>query len=162
MTPMSKLSKLGFAGPYTAQSDGSINGTYKGHPYNIHRVATPKVWDALQADVTSNLVTVSAYVAPAPTVPTPEQAQAAFVAQIQARLDAFARTRNYDSILSACTYATSTIQKFRDEGQHCVNLRDATWAAAYIILAQVQAGTRPMPTGIADIAADLPVLEWAQ
>lgn len=79
---------------------------------------------------------------------------------IQARLDAFARTRNYDGILSACTYATSTVVKFKAEGQACVNLRDATWSAAYNILAQVQAGTRPVPTTIDDIAADLPALVW--
>lgn len=92
----------------------------------------------------------------------PDQAQieAAFTAVIQQRLDDFARTRNYDGILSACTYATSTVAKFKTEGQACVNLRDATWAAAYQILANVQAGKRPMPTSIADIEADLPAVVW--
>lgn len=91
---------------------------------------------------------------------TPKQIEAEFTAQIQQRLDDFARTRNYDGILSACTYATSTVTKFKAEGQACVNLRDATWEAAYNILAQVQAGTRPMPQTIADIEADLPALAW--
>lgn len=85
-----------------------------------------------------------------------------FTAAIQQRLDDFARQRNYDSILSACTYATSTVVKLKAEGQACVNLRDATWAAAYDILAQVQGGIRQMPNSIADIEADLPVLEWSQ
>jgi len=88
------------------------------------------------------------------------QIEAAFTGAIQQRLDDFARTRNYDSILSACTYATSSVPKFQDEGQACVNLRDATWAAAYDVLSKVQAGQRPMPTGIADIEADLPALVW--
>lgn len=92
--------------------------------------------------------------------PAPEQLKAAFVAAIQQRLDDFARTRNYDGILSACTYATSTVPKFAAEGQAAVNLRDATWAAAYEILAEVQAGTRPMPASLADIEADLPALGW--
>lgn len=92
--------------------------------------------------------------------PTAKQIEAQFIAAIQQRLDDFARTRNYDNILSACTYATSTVPKFKTEGQACVNLRDATWAAAYAILAQVQAGTRPMPTSIADIETDLPALVW--
>jgi hypothetical protein len=92
--------------------------------------------------------------------PTSEQIEAAFTAAIQSRLDDFARTRNYDSILSACTYATSTVPKFQGEGQACVNLRDATWAAAYDILAQVQAAQRAMPISIADIEADLPALGW--
>lgn len=93
---------------------------------------------------------------------TPAQTQARFVAAIQGRLDEFARTRNYDSILSACTYASSSVAKFMAEGMRAVELRDQTWAAAYEILAQVQAGTRPMPAGISDIEADLPVLEWPQ
>lgn len=97
---------------------------------------------------------------PGPLAPTPQQITAKFTAAIQQRLDDFARTRNYDSILSACTYATSSVPKFKTEGQACVNLRDATWAAAYTILANVQAGKRPMPTSIADIEADLPAAVW--
>lgn len=89
-------------------------------------------------------------------------AVAEFTTAIQERLDGFARTRNYDSILSACTYATSAVAKFKTEGQACVNLRDATWAAAYDILAKVQAGKRTMPATLADIEADLPALEWPQ
>lgn len=96
----------------------------------------------------------------AQNAPTPAQIEAAFTGAIQRRLDDFARTRNYDSILSACTYATSTVAKFKTEGQACVNLRDTTWAAAYNILAEVQAGDRPMPASIADIEADLPAVVW--
>lgn len=94
------------------------------------------------------------------TMPTAQQVEAQFTASIQQRLDDFARQRNYDNILSACTYATSTVANFKAEGQACVNLRDATWAAAYDILAKVQAGKRPMPTSIADIEADLPAAVW--
>lgn len=96
----------------------------------------------------------------APPAPTAAQVEAAFTAAIQQRLDDFARTRNYDSILSACTYATSTVAKFKSEGQLCVNLRDATWAAAYKVLAEVQGGTRAMPGSVADIEADLPAAVW--
>jgi hypothetical protein len=88
--------------------------------------------------------------------------RALLTTQIQARLDAFAATRNYDSILSACTYATSAVSKFKTEGQACVNLRDATWVAAYDILSKVQMGERPMPASLADIDGDLPALEWPQ
>lgn len=76
------------------------------------------------------------------------------------RLDAFAQTSNYDSILSACTYATSTVLQFAKEGQYCVGMRDATWAKLYQIMQEVEAGTRPMPTGYADIESELPVLDW--
>ena len=98
---------------------------------------------------------------------TPEQLAAAKQAlieavtqQTQARLDEFAKTRNYDGILSACTYATSPTAKFAAEGQYCVEARDATWSALYTIMAEVEAGTRPMPSGYADIEPDLPVLVW--
>ncbi len=86
--------------------------------------------------------------------------QAEMTRQIQKRLDDFARTRNYDGILSACTYATSTMPKFAAEGQYCVNARDATWAAAYAIIAEVLEGQRPVPSSIADFETDLPDLAW--
>lgn len=86
--------------------------------------------------------------------------QNSIVDATQLRLDTFAQTRNYSSILSASTYATSNVARFQAEGEYCVNQRDATWAKLYQILAEVQAGTRPMPTGYADIEAELPVLVW--
>lgn len=97
-----------------------------------------------------------------PPPPNPEQIMAEYVERTQKRLDDFARTRNYDGILSACTYATSAVPKFSAEGQYCVNARDRTWATLYQLLAEVQAGTRPMPSGYADIEPLLPVLEWPE
>jgi len=99
------------------------------------------------------------WIAPATPEPTPEETIKMFTDAIQARLDAFARTRGYDGILSACTYVTSTVMKFAAEGQYCVEARDTTWATAYSILADVESGERPMPT-IEDVFAELPVLEW--
>lgn len=86
--------------------------------------------------------------------------QAEIIGATQQRLDDFARTRNYDGILSACTYATSTVPKFQAEGQYAVNARDMTWVTLYQILGEVQAGTRPVPSSFADIEPDLPVLTW--
>lgn len=79
---------------------------------------------------------------------------------VQRRLDEFAQTANYDGILSACTYATSTIPKFQKEGQYCVNVRDETWHVLYSYLAEVEAGTKPLPAGYSDIEPLLPVLTW--
>lgn len=87
--------------------------------------------------------------------------QHSIVDSTQQRLDAFARTRNYDGILSACTYATSTVPKFQAEGQYAVQVRDATWAALYAFMADVQAGTRPVPSGFEDVEPLLPALEWS-
>lgn len=80
--------------------------------------------------------------------------------EVQERLDNFARTRQYDGVLSACTYATSPTPKFAAEGQYCVVQRDATWAKLYEILAEVESGIRPPPTSYQDIESELPVLEW--
>jgi hypothetical protein len=78
----------------------------------------------------------------------------------QKRLDDFAQTRNYDGILSLCTYATSPNPKFKAEGQYGVEARDSTWAKLYEILEKVTNGTLPKPSGYADIELDLPVLTW--
>ena len=91
--------------------------------------------------------------------PTPEQIIAQYTAGVQKRLDDFARTRNYDNILSAATYATSAVPKFKAEGQYAVEARDATWAKSYEVMAAVEGGTRPMPT-LEELIAELPVLTW--
>ena len=82
-----------------------------------------------------------------------------FTAAIQAHLDRFAQTRNYDGIMSAATYATSTVAKFRAEGQYAVEARDLTWAKGYAIMDEVMSGARPMPT-IDEVLAELPALAW--
>lgn len=97
---------------------------------------------------------------PTPEPKSPEKVYAEIVASVQTRLDDFAATRNYSGIMSACTYATSTVTKFATEAQYCVEVRDATWATCYAIMADVQAGQRPMPTGYADIESELPELVW--
>lgn len=97
---------------------------------------------------------------PVPPVKTPSEIQAEIVKATQARLDAFARTRNYDDIKSACTYAGCSVPKFNAEGSYCQDRRAETWDKLYAMLAEVQAGTRPMPTGFADVESELPALVW--
>lgn len=91
--------------------------------------------------------------------PTQEEIIAGYTDMVQAYLDSTARTRNYDNILSLCTYATSTNEKFRREGQAGVEWRDAVWAKCYEILAEIQAGTRGVPE---DIISELPVMNWGE
>ena len=97
--------------------------------------------------------------APAPYTPTPEEQLAVFTAAIQAHLDNFAKTRNYDGILSAASYATSAVPKFRAEGQYAAEMRDAVWAKGYELMDAVLAGARPMPD-LEEVLAELPALEW--
>ena len=88
-----------------------------------------------------------------------EKIIAEFTARVQARIDTFVKTRNYDGILSACSYATSTNPKFAAEGQYCVEARDATWAKCYEVFHAVQSGQRPIPSW-EEFEAELPPLEW--
>lgn len=89
-----------------------------------------------------------------------ESLKSDIVDQVQHRLDSFARTRNYDGIMSACTYATDLVEKFRAEGQYCVQARGATWSKIYSILNDVDAGNRPIPAGYEEIESELPELVW--
>lgn len=61
----------------------------------------------------------------------------------------------YDSIMSACSYATSTVPKFAAEGQAFVAWRDAMWSEVYDLLAEYES------TGVYDTTeefmAKLPV-----
>lgn len=98
---------------------------------------------------------------PPPVPPkTPEQVKDEITAAVQARLDAFARTRGYDSIVSACSYAISTHAKYGPEGRYCVSAREQTWDAMFAIEAAVLAGTRPLPSGYDEIESELPALAW--
>lgn len=121
--------------------------------------------DLLEGQATGQRIVADAqgYPGLAPQLPpTFEQIRARLVVEIQQRLDTFARTRNYDGILSACTYAQSTVPAFLADGLYAVAARDATWSAAYAILAEVQAETRVAPTVLAEIEAELPPLQWPQ
>lgn len=82
------------------------------------------------------------------------------VLSTQLRLDAFAKTRDYDNIMSAATYATSPNTSFANEGKCCVEVRDATWAKLYEILNDVKNGTREAPSSFAEIEPELPTLSW--
>ena len=78
--------------------------------------------------------------------PTPEELEARYSGLAQAALDDFARTRKYDGIMSACSYANSTDPTFAEEAQYCIALRDETWRKGYEILDKVRSGEMPLPT----------------
>lgn len=94
-----------------------------------------------------------------PAVLSPAQSIAALQAGVQARLDAFAKTRYYDDIGSAASYAGDDIPRFNSDGMYCKKKRSETWAVCYQVLGEVEAGKRPIPTQ-AELDALLPPLQW--
>ena len=85
-----------------------------------------------------------------------ERLQATMTDAVQSALDTFAKTRGYDGIMSACSYSNSTDAQFKLEADYCIQLRDTTWRMGYAILAEVKAGTRPIPS-VEELIAELPV-----
>lgn len=90
---------------------------------------------------------------------TPEGVQREVTLRVQSILDTFARTKGYDSIISAASYVTSAVPQFAAEAARAVLMRDAMWAACYAIMTAVVEGTRTLPT-VDVIMAELPVPTW--
>ena len=91
---------------------------------------------------------------PPPYVPTSEQIQQRLTFVAQLHLDAKAREKGYDNIVSACSYA-AVPNIFQAEGIAFINWRSDVWAHCYQALADVQAQARPIPTE-AELLAELP------
>lgn len=79
---------------------------------------------------------------------------------VQARLDAFAKTRLYASVLSATSYAGSKNPQRAMEGAYLLDVRDLTWDVCYAALNAIVSGQRPMPASLEAFATELPVLAW--
>lgn len=78
---------------------------------------------------------------------------------VQDMLDAKARERAYDSVLSAVTYVNSSTPKFAAEGRALLDWRDVCWAKCYEIMGAVQSGARAMPT-LPQVLAEMPAFTW--
>lgn len=87
------------------------------------------------------------------------QTREQIIQAVQSKLDRTAQSRNYDNILSLCSYANSTDQIFASEGQAGVAWRDACWRTCYEIVTAVQNGERSLPT-VSEVLAELPKINW--
>lgn len=79
---------------------------------------------------------------------------------VQRLLDEFAKQRGYDSIVSAVSYGNSSVQQFANEGQRALQKRDEAWTNMYAYIAEVKAGSKPVPKSVSEIEAELPALTW--
>lgn len=90
--------------------------------------------------------------------PSIEQAQKELTAAVQAHMDSIAKTKGYDNILSAVTYADeSGVPTFQAEGIAFRAWRSAVWEYCYAQLAAVLKGEREAPTA-AELITELPEL----
>ena len=78
---------------------------------------------------------------------------------LQDYLDTTARSRNYDGILSLCSYASSSNLKFGPEGLAGVIWRDTVWAYGYQVMDDCSKGLRPIPTP-SELVAGAPIMVW--
>jgi imidazolonepropionase-like amidohydrolase len=104
-------------------------------------------------------ITAGEYTAQAIAQLTPEQIKQTMIDAIQHHLDATARTRGYDGILSLASYAVSAHPPFAAEGRAGADWRDAVWGYGYQVLADVQAGTRTVPS-VDALILELPAMPW--
>lgn len=148
-----------YLGPVVADESPLEPGVYL-LPADAIDSPPPREADGTVARWVSGAWVAESTTVPEPVPPTTEEVQAAIVDAVQARLDAWAQARRYDSILSACTYAASTVARFAAEGQYAVAMRDETWAALCLVQADVQAGVLSVAS-YADVDPLLPVLDWS-
>lgn len=86
-----------------------------------------------------------------------EKFMTSVVQRVQNRLDAFARTRNYDGILSAVTYVDDKNPIFAAEGAYCKSVRSDTWTILYPLLDDSAAHA-----SYSQIEPLLPTLSWPE
>ena len=97
---------------------------------------------------------------PPAEVLTPEQIQEktieSYKEAAQSQLDSLAQSWGYDSMISAASYANSTNAQFKAESLALIAWRDDVWTAAYVLLANVQAGKKSAPKTVDAFLNQLP------
>lgn len=90
---------------------------------------------------------------------TTAEISARLAGAVRVHLDTVVKTRGYDGLASCVSYLGSSNPVWAAEARAASDWRDAVWAAAYQLLAEVEAGETPMPTDGAFIAS-LPAISW--
>lgn len=77
-------------------------------------------------------------------------------------LDNWTLEREYSGIVSLVGYVSSKNASRAIEGQNGVYMRDKVWDAFYAYFDKLKAGTQAVPRTMAEIAAQLPALQWPE
>jgi hypothetical protein len=141
--------------PILTRADGSYVITHDGLPYHV------PAEEPMHGEVAAYAALHPGAVFPEPGEQPNDNEQQNWLQQgfeylVRKRLNEFAQTKDYDEIVAACSYSTSTNATYAAEGQYCVDARDATWAAAIALVPDVRAGTLTPEQAI----ARLPALAW--
>lgn len=129
---------------------------YSHHPEQMAMLRADLGADAAQYE--DMIAEVEAtYVPPAP--PSIEEQIAVFDASLSAHLDATARERRYDNRLT-CALRAGYPGPFQVEGIAFAGWMDQCNALAYSLLAEVVAGTRPLPESPQALIDLMPVMIW--
>ena len=95
-----------------------------------------------------------------PSPPTEEEIQAQLEQGIEAWMNTVVAERHYDSIDTCIArYTDSPNPKYAQEAKAVKDWNTLVWDKCWAILAEVKAGTRPIPT-LEEVIAELPVLVW--
>lgn len=88
--------------------------------------------------------------------PTLDDVKQALTIAVFDHMNTVAATKGYDSIYTAVSYADEpSVPKFQTEGRALRAWRSLVWARCYEVMAEVEAGTRPVPTA-SELIALLP------
>lgn len=129
---------------------------YSNHPEQMAMLHADLGADAAQYEDMIAEVEVT-YVPPAP--PSIEEQIAVFDAALVAHLDATARERRYDNRIT-CALRAGYPGPFQAEGIAFASWMDQCNALAYQLLAEVFAGTRPLPESPQALIDLMPAMVW--
>lgn len=129
------------------------------------RTYLPEQMDQLRLDigaVSGDYLEMIAEVeaAATPYVQPPDEYVEAIMASVQSMMDAEAKSHSYDSILSLCSYAVSTVPQFSAEGSAGVAWRDGVWLQCHSMLNECIKGQRATPYTLEEVLAALPAMVW--
>lgn len=91
--------------------------------------------------------------------PTPLPTLADFDAALTAHLDATAQSRRYDNRIT-CMVRAGFPGPYQAEGAAFATWCDTCNSIAYTLMAEVQAGTRPLPETTQALIDELPLMVW--